>query len=84
MVGTAKLRKEEVEDQHCCAKHVYSNVYGEGVVLEGQHADPDENGNIEWYVVNFAEGPKKVYTEKLDIMIAEYHGNHKKKRMTNG
>jgi hypothetical protein len=72
------------EDQHYCAKHVYSNVYGEGVVLEGQHADPDENGNIEWYVVNFAEGPKKVYTEKLDIMIAEYHGNHKKKRMTNG
>jgi hypothetical protein len=72
------------EDQHYCAKHVYSNVYGEGVVLEGQHADPDETGNIEWYVVNFAEGPKKVYTEKLDIMIAEYHGNHKKKRMTNG
>lgn len=85
MVGIAKkLQKEEVEDQHYCAKHVYSNVYGEGVVLEGQHADPDENGNIEWYVVNFAEGPKKVYTEKLDIMIAEYHGNHKKKRMTNG
>lgn len=75
---------EAPEDQHYCAKHVYSNVYGEGVVLEGQHADPDENGNIEWYVVNFAEGPKKVYTEKLDIMIAEYHGNHKKKRMTNG
>lgn len=75
---------EAPEDQHYCAKHVYSNVYGEGVVLEGQHADPDENGNIEWYVVNFTEGPKKVYTEKLDIMIAEYHGNHKKKRMTNG
>ena len=76
---------EAPEDRHYCAKHVYSNVYGEGVVLEGQHADPDENGNIEWYVVEFAEGPKKVYTEKLDIMVAEYHGNHKrKKRMTNG
>lgn len=76
---------EAPEDQHYCAKHVYSNVYGEGVVLEGQHADPDENGNIEWYVVEFAEGSKKVFTEKLDIMIAEYHGNHKrKKRMTNG
>jgi len=73
-----------VSEEHYCAKHVYSNVYGEGVVLEGQHADPDENGNIEWYVVEFAEGPKKVYTEKLDIMVAEYHGNHKKKRMTNG
>jgi hypothetical protein len=72
------------EEVHYCAKHVYSNVYGEGVVLEGQHADPDEDGNIEWYVVEFAEGPKKVYTEKLEIMVAEYHNNHKKKRMTNG
>lgn len=72
------------DDQHLCAKHVYSNVYGEGLVLEGQHADPDNNGNIEWYIVDFAEGPKKVYTEKLEIMVAEYHNNHKKKRMTNG
>lgn len=84
-VTREEVELKDVEDQHYCAKHVYSNVYGEGVVLEGQHADPDENGNIEWYVVNFAEGPKKVYTEKLDIMIAEYHDNHKKKkRITNG
>jgi hypothetical protein len=83
-LGESVEEVEEKEDQHYCAKHVYSNVYGEGVVLEGQHADPDEDGNIEWYVVEFAEGPKKVYTEKLEIMVAEYHNNHKKKRMTNG
>ncbi len=76
---------EDAEDQHLCAKHVYSEVYGEGVILEGMHADPDDQGNIEWYVVEFAVGPKKMYTEKLDIMVAEYHSNHKKKkRMTNG
>lgn len=73
------------EDVHYCAKHVYSKMFGEGVVVEGLHADPDEQGNIEWYAVQFNDGIKKVFTENLDIMIAEYHGNHKKKkRMTNG
>jgi hypothetical protein len=73
------------EEQHYCAKHVYSNMFGEGEVVEGLHAEPDENGNVEWYAVQFNEGIKKVFTENLEIMIAEFHGNHKKKkRMTNG
>lgn len=76
---------ESVEDQHLCAKHVRSSLLGDGVVLEAQHAEPDEEGNIEWYMVEFKTGISKVYTEDLEIMIAEYHGNHKKKkRMTNG
>jgi len=73
------------EEQHYCAKHVYSNMFGEGTVVEGLHAEPDEEGNVEWYAVQFNEGVKKVFTEKLEIMMAEFHGNHKKKkRMTNG
>jgi hypothetical protein len=73
------------EEQHYCAKHVYSNMFGEGLVVEGIHAEPDEEGNVEWYAVQFNEGIKKVFTEKLEIMMAEFHGNHKKKkRMTNG
>ena len=75
---------ESVEDQHLCAKHVRSSLLGDGIVLEAQHSDPDEEGNIEWYMVEFKSGIRKVYTEDLEIMIAEYHGNHKKKRMTNG
>ena len=71
---------EETEDQHLCATHVYSNMYGEGVVVEGAHADPDEDGNIEWYLVEFNDCVKKVYTEKIEVMIAEYHDNHKKKK----
>ena len=71
---------EDTEGEHYCAKHVYSNVHGEGVVLEGMHAEPDEDGNIEWYGVEFSDGPRKVFTEKLEIMVAEYHGNHKKKK----
>lgn len=76
--------EEETEDTHYCAKHVRSALLGDGVVLEAQHADPDADGNIEWYLVEFKSGIHKVYTEDLEIMIAEYHGNHKKKRMTNG
>lgn len=68
------------EESHYCAKHVYSNMFGEGTVVEGIHADPDEQGNVEWYAVQFNEGIKKVFTEKLEIMMAEYHGNHNKKK----
>jgi hypothetical protein len=55
-------------------------MFGEGVVVDGLHAEPDEQGNIEWYAVQFDEGIKKVFTEKLEVMVAEYHGNHKKKK----
>lgn len=75
---------EELESQHYCAKHVRSQLLGDGVVLEAHHADPDEQGNVEWYMVEFKDGIRKVYTEDLEIMLAEYHGNHKKKKMTNG
>ena len=75
---------EAPEGEHLCAKHVYSNMFGEGVVVDSLHAEPDEEGNIEWYAVQFEEGIKKVFTEKLLVMTASYHGNHKKKRMTNG
>jgi hypothetical protein len=75
---------EDTDGEHLCAKHVYSNVHGEGVVLEGMHAEPDEDGNIEWYGVEFSDGPRKVFTEKLEVMVAEYHGNHKKKKRTIG
>lgn len=81
---TAKRVAEE-EEVHYCAKHVRSALLGDGVVLEAQHADPDDEGNIEWYMVEFKNGIHKVFTEDLEIMVAEYHGNHKKKkRMTNG
>jgi hypothetical protein len=64
------------QDQHYCAKHVYSDVYGEGVVVEGQHADPDESGNIEWYTVQFEHGEEVIFTEDVEVMMAEYHNNH--------
>lgn len=84
------MKSEEVAEQpppgqHFCAKHVLSNVFGEGVVLDGQHAEPDENGKIEWYTVQFEHGDEVVFAEDVEIMMAEFHNNHspakKKKKM---
>lgn len=81
------MRSEEVEEvppgQHFCAKHVLSNVFGAGVVLEGQHAQPDENGHVEWYTVQFDHGEEVIFAEDVEIMMAEFHNNHSssKKKM---
>ena len=71
--------QEAPEGEHLCAKHVYSELFGEGVVLNAQHSEPDAEGNIEWYMVEFSDGIRKVQTEDIEIMVAEYHMNHKKK-----
>ena len=80
------LKTERTEEAvHYCAKHVYSELFGEGQVIEGDHAEPNEDGHVEWYNVQFEHGIEKVFTEDIEIMMAEYHANHKrKKRMTNG
>lgn len=77
------MKEEEIQEapegQHLCAKHVYSELFGEGVVLHAQHAEPDAEGNIEWYMVEFVDGIRKVQTEDIEVMVAEYHMNHKRK-----
>jgi hypothetical protein len=75
MVG----RGVKKEDVHYCAKHVFSERFGEGMVVEGQHAEPNEQGLIEWYDVDFGGTVRRVMTEKVKVMHAEYHMNHKKK-----
>ena len=76
LTGPQGKLPEETEGQHYCAKHVYSEVYGEGVVIEGQHAEPDDSGNIEWYTVQFDHGEEVIFTEDVEVMMAEYHNNH--------
>lgn len=87
--ATKQAMKEGAEEeqpppgQHFCAKHVLSNVFGEGVVLDGQHAEPDENGHVEWYTVQFDHGEEVIFAEDVEIMMAEFHNNHSpsKKKM---
>jgi hypothetical protein len=65
---------------HQCALHVKSEQFGEGRTLFSQHAEPDAEGNIEWYDVMFDEGIKRVYTNEIEILVSEAHMNHKKKK----
>lgn len=68
-------------DKHNCATHVYSEEWGEGMPIHSQHADPDENGLIEWYNVQFDHGiEEKVLTADMVILGEMSHGSHKKKK----
>ena len=71
---------EEVFVEHWCAKHVYHDVFGEGLVLEGEHDVPDENGYISWYTVQFDHGNETVFTEDVEIMHERHHGHMMKKK----
>lgn len=65
--------------EHQCAVHVKHSKLGEGKTLYSQHAQPDADGNIEWYDVMFSEGIERVQTTDLEILVSESHMNHKKK-----
>ena len=60
---------------HLCAKTVNHENFGPGATVHAQHAIPDVNGDIEWYMVEFKHGVEKVYTEELEVVFAVEH-NH--------
>ena len=65
--------------QHLCAKNVVHEDWGTGQPVHGQHADPDENGEIAWYDVMFEHGIEKgVSINELKVTVAEKHENHNK------
>lgn len=76
------IAKEGLEDktdnpansQHMCAKNVVHEEWGAGQPVHGQHADPDENGEIAWYDVMFEHGIEKgVSINELKVTKAEKH-----------
>jgi hypothetical protein len=59
---------------HKCAKHVTHEQWGEGNCIFSKHANPDEQGNIEWYDVMFEHGiEKNVPTKELEVHLYETH-----------
>ena len=58
---------------HLCAKTVNHESYGPGATVHGQHAIPDVNGDIEWYMVEFKHGTEKVRTEDMEVVFAVEH-----------
>jgi hypothetical protein len=81
--GYRRTANEAVEDnpantQHLCAKNVVHESWGEGICIPTMHADPDDEGNIEWYDIMFDHGIEEhVSVDSLDIILAEAH-THKK------
>lgn len=68
-------------DKHMCATKIFKEGFGEGVPIKGDHAEPDEFGNISWYTTMFDHGIEtvEVQEEGVKILAQEAHLNHKKK-----
>jgi len=64
---------------HVCAVVVEHPEWGVGKPLMGRHAEPDDEGNIKWYDVEFAHGiEEKVYADNFNILDEMSHGKKKK------
>ena len=72
---------DQAVDKHNCATHVYHEQWGEGQTIRTMHAEPDENGFVEWYDVMFDHGIEKgVPVAEMKVTLEMSHGNHKKKK----
>lgn len=68
--------KKYPKGTHYCATHVEHHDWGIGQPIHGQHAKPDQYGDIDWYDVMFEHGiEKRVPTDDLHILLGEGHGN---------
>lgn len=66
-------------EKHMCATKVFHKEWKEGTPVKTMHADPDENGLIEWYDVMFDHGIERVMTEDMEILQQESHMHAKRK-----
>tara|TARA_E500000318_G_scaffold40781_1_gene39022 strand:+ start:246 stop:611 length:366 start_codon:yes stop_codon:yes gene_type:complete len=74
---------EEEKKTHKCAgkvkgkKDTVAEAWGEGTPIFGQHATPDENGNVAWYDVQFEHGIEEgVSVDDLIILSEGSHEDH--------
>ena len=69
-------------DKHMCATKIFKEGFGEGTPILGEHALPDEEGNVAWYKVMFEHGIEQVEISEEDVQVLaqESHMNHKKKK----
>jgi len=66
---------------HLCAVVVEHPEWGEGKPIIGRHAKPDDEGNIEWYDVEFEHGiEEEVPVEGMNIVHEMSHGPSKAKK----
>ena len=77
-VAEAENAGAAVDKAHFCATHVEHALLGQGVCISEQHAEPDENGDIAWYSVQFPSGIQRVNTSNLKITEGKSHTHGKK------
>ena len=74
VIGEEKHKKKKKGKMHKCASHVEHAEWGEGTCISEQHANPDENGHVSWYNVQFEHGvEERVPTEDLTILGESMH-----------
>jgi len=80
MDGVAKGSLEG--DKHMCATKIFKEGLGEGTPILGEHAIPDDEGNVAWYKVMFEHGIEQdeISEEGVQVLAQESHMNHKKKK----
>lgn len=74
-----EAKETPVDKAHFCATHVEHALYGAGTCISEAHADPDAEGNIAWYTVQFPDAARKIETKDLKITMGESHMHSKKK-----
>jgi len=77
-VTQGKVEEGSVDKAHFCATHVEHSLYGQGTCISEQHAEPDENGKIDWYTVQFPTGVLRVNTDNLRVVEGKSHAHSKK------
>ena len=59
---------------HDCATVIEHPEWGLGKPVHGSHAIPDDEGNVEWYDVQFKHGVEEmVMAEDVKILVSEAH-----------
>ena len=74
----AKVEEAEVDKAHFCATHVEHSMLGLGTCISEQHAEPDEQGQIAWYTVEFPTGTHRIQTSNLRVVEGKSHSHSKK------
>ena len=68
-----QVEEGQVDKAHYCATHVEHPIFGHGECIAEAHADPDAEGNVEWYTVQFKDSIRKVYSEAMKVKKAKMH-----------
>ena len=77
-VTNPQVQEAEVDKAHFCATHVEHAMLGLGTCISEQHAEPDEQGQIAWYTVEFPTGTHRIQTSNLRIVEGKSHSHSKK------